>query len=238
MQLSCEYRKLKLRVGGFVPFSACDYPGKLSAVVFCQGCPLRCRYCQNPHLQQPSESTQIQFDDVFRFLQSRRGLLDAVIFSGGEPIFQKDIAAAMNLVKKMGFKIGLHTSGAKSRLVETLIPLVDWVGLDVKALPEDYSMVTQNENCVVEAFKTLSLLIGSDVDFEVRTTFHSHLFSEAKLLLLADKLRRAGVSNFALQTFRGNGCVDRELLESSVHISDSTLRKLAETFPNFILRRA
>lgn len=225
-----------LNVGGFVPFSCCDFPGNLSAVVFCQGCVLRCRYCQNPHLREFKSSPGISFEDICRFLLTRRGLLDAVVFSGGEPLFQKGILEAITLVREMGFKVGLHTSGASSKLLEPLLPKLNWIGLDIKALQSDYRCITLEENSGVEAFNSLELLLESGLDYEVRTTFHSLLSTEEKSFQLAEELKSMGVKNYALQIFRGKGCEDAELCGSFAGMSNSTIKRIAELFPNFSLR--
>src|SRR5690242_19840999 len=125
--------KHELNIGGFVPFSATDYPDHLCAVVFCQGCPWRCGYCHNAHLQAAAARTSIRWQDVLVFLGTRRGLLDAVVFSGGEPTMQRALPDAMREVKAQGFKVGLHTAGIYPRKLAMLLPLVDWTGLDVKA---------------------------------------------------------------------------------------------------------
>ena len=90
----------ELRIGGFVGLSACDWPGELAATVFCQGCPWSCGYCHNPHLISPSTATAMDWPDVLSFLDSRRGLLDGVVFSGGEPTLQAGLPEAMREVRE------------------------------------------------------------------------------------------------------------------------------------------
>ena len=90
-----------LRIGGFTPFTTTDYPGQLAAVVFCQGCPWRCAYCHNPHLLPVEGPESHAWPDLLRFLASRRGLLDAVVFSGGEPTLQGGLADASALTARM-----------------------------------------------------------------------------------------------------------------------------------------
>ena len=99
-----------LRVGGFVPFTATDYPDALAAVVFCQGCPWRCGYCHNPHLISAQGDDERDFERILDWLATRRGLLDAVVFSGGEPTAQAELTEAIAAVRALGFRIGLHLS--------------------------------------------------------------------------------------------------------------------------------
>ncbi|MDD5304810.1 MAG: anaerobic ribonucleoside-triphosphate reductase activating protein, partial [Elusimicrobia bacterium] len=113
------------------PLSTTDYPGVLSAVLFLQGCPWRCSYCHNPHLIPADSPPEREWESALAFLRGRVGLLDAVVFSGGEPTLQDGLEDAMREVKAMGFKIGLHTGGAYPERLVALLPLIDWVGLDI-----------------------------------------------------------------------------------------------------------
>ncbi|MEK7361688.1 MAG: anaerobic ribonucleoside-triphosphate reductase activating protein, partial [Pseudomonadota bacterium] len=124
---------MPLQIGGLTPLSATDYPGELAAVVYCQGCPWRCGYCHNPHLLPGRAPGAIAWSEVLAFLGRRRGLLDAVVFSGGEPTAQPGLARAMRETKRLGYRIGLHSAGIYPRRFAEVLPLVDWVGFDAKA---------------------------------------------------------------------------------------------------------
>ena len=131
-----------LRVGGLAPLSATDFPGALAAVVFCQGCPWRCGYCHNPHLIERRGTRELAWPAVLEFLERRRGLLDAVVFSGGEPTVQHALPGAMRAARALGFGIGLHTAGMAPRRLAAVLPLADWVGMDIKAPFDDYPRIT------------------------------------------------------------------------------------------------
>jgi len=167
-----------MRIGGFVPFTTIDYPGELAAVVFCQGCPWRCSYCHNPHLLDARSSGLLDWQAVIEVLEQRRGLLDAVVFSGGEPTLQSRLPEAMRQVKALGFKVGLHTAGCYPRRLARLLPLVDWVGLDIKDLPDHYPALTAVPGSGERAWKSLELVRASGIPFEVRTTLGPHLPGE------------------------------------------------------------
>lgn len=158
-----------LRIGGLTRCSANDYPDKLAAVVFCQGCAWRCGYCHNPELQPARGRTQIAWRDVLAFLAKRRGLLDAVVFSGGEPTQQSALKQAMAEVKRMGFLIGLHTAGIVPRRLAEVLPLVDWVGMDLKAPFNDHGRVTGVSGSARRARASLQLLRTSGVACEFHT---------------------------------------------------------------------
>ncbi|MBI2383394.1 MAG: anaerobic ribonucleoside-triphosphate reductase activating protein [Gammaproteobacteria bacterium] len=188
-----------LRIGGLVPLTGVDYPGELAAVVFCQGCPWRCRYCHNPHLIPARGAVAIRWEDVERFLETRRGLLDAVVFSGGEPTAQGALVAACRRVRELGFRVGLHTAGACPERLRRLLPHCDWVGLDIKSLPEDYGALTGAAGAAGRAWRSLDLLLESGIRYEVRTTVHSEFASAPGLRRLADALWQRGVRHWALQ---------------------------------------
>ncbi|MEW8506070.1 MAG: anaerobic ribonucleoside-triphosphate reductase activating protein [Candidatus Thiodiazotropha sp.] len=162
----------QLRVGGFTPMTTIDYPDHLSAVVFCQGCPLRCHYCHNPELQQRPGTEPLAWPDILDFLASRRGLLDAVVFSGGEPTLQRSLRQAVEEVGAMGYLIGLHTAGIYPENLRRLLPLVDWVGLDIKALAEDYAPLTGAPHSGEAAWRSARLLLASGVPHQIRTTLY------------------------------------------------------------------
>lgn len=104
----------RLVVGGLTPFTTIDFPGRLAAVVFCQGCPWRCGYCHNPHLLPRREAPdgELSWQALVRWLESRHGLLDGVVFSGGEPLLQRTLYDAVATVRQIGFAAALHTGGA------------------------------------------------------------------------------------------------------------------------------
>ena len=158
-----------LRVGGLTRCSATDYPGKLAAVVYCQGCAWRCGYCHNPELQPARGAYEIPWPEVIAFLEKRRGLLDAVVFSGGEPTQQPGLAAAMHEVKAMGFLVGLHTAGVVPRRLAEVLPLADWVAMDAKAPYEAHERVTRVAGSARRARESLRLLLASGVAREVHT---------------------------------------------------------------------
>lgn len=194
-----------LRIGGFTPFTTTDYPGRLAAVVFCQGCPWRCAYCHNPHLLPADGPESHAWGDILAFLETRRGLLDAVVFSGGEPTSQSGLADAMRAVKALGFAIGLHSGGMLPRRLAPLLPLLDWIGLDVKAPRAAYARVTGAPTDGEAVYASLRLILEAGVDYELRCTWHPALLSAAELAMLGEELRAAGADRLVLQEARARG---------------------------------
>lgn len=200
-----------LRLGGMTPLSLTDYPGRLAAVLFCQGCPWSCAYCHNTHLLDAGAAPALDWKDALAFLRRRAGLLDAVVFSGGEPTLQDGLADAMRWTRELGFKVGLHTAGAYPRRLESLLPLADWVGFDVKAPFARYDALTGVPGSGAAARESLGFLLKSGVDHECRTTVHPSLFTAAELAALSASLFALGARRHVLQNFRADGCVDAAL---------------------------
>lgn len=206
-------------IAGWTRLSTVDWPGKLATVVFAQGCPWRCRYCHNADILDPRLPGQVSWRQVRAFLERRRGLLDGVVFSGGEPTRQRCLAAAMIQSRQLGFAVGLHTGGAYPKTLASLLEagLVDWVGLDVKALPGAYRQVVGVENAGERAWESLDLVLAysqreCSFDYEVRlTTFPAFPGCEVDLVR---QLQVRGVKNFALQRARGRSSISGEDYEA------------------------
>lgn len=194
-----------LVIGGMEPFSMVDWPGHLSATLFLQGCPWRCTYCHNPALQIPRAPAQISWAEVVRFLKSRAGKLDAVVFSGGEPTRQAAMLPAILELREMGYGVGLHTAGAFPSRLARVLPYVDWVGLDIKASPHLYGEITGVASSGERAWQALDLVRGAGVDFEVRITVDPTLQSRGQILSLIDQLSARGIDNPVLQEVRPDG---------------------------------
>ncbi len=237
--MSASRPRAALRIGGLTPLSLSDWPGQLAAVVFCQGCPWHCGYCHNPHLIPPRATTSLEWHDVLAFLGRRRGLLDAVVFSGGEPTLQAGITHALRQVKALGFKLGLHTAGAYPRRLAKLLPELDWVAMDIKASFADYAATTGVAGSGTPALASVRLIVASGVNYEFRTTVHPDLLPAAALPALARSLAQIGVRNYALQEFRSQGCARHELNApvTPPYLSDATLSgAIAPLFESFCVR--
>ncbi|MDQ1315946.1 MAG: Ribonucleoside-triphosphate reductase [Pseudomonadota bacterium] len=188
----------------------------LAAVVFCQGCPWHCGYCHNPGLIPSRGESEIPWEDVLSFLRRRQGLLDGVVFSGGEPTLQAGLAEAMREVRALGFRIGLHTGGMYPQRLAAVLPLVDWVGFDVKAPFADYARVTGVAGSGERAHAGLLEVLASGVAHEVRTTVHPALLADSEVVGLAHDLAGRGVKHYVIQAFRGQGCGDENLCQNAV----------------------
>jgi pyruvate formate lyase activating enzyme len=227
------------KIGGVTPFSATDFPGKLAAVVFIQGCPWRCGYCHNPHLRPRSSDRSVPWPQVMDLLRRRAGLIDAVVFSGGEPSLDPMLGNAISEVRALGFEVGLHTAGAYPRRLNELLPLLDWVGIDIKAPFGRYSDVTGIEGSGRYVQASAEAVLASGVAHEFRTTLHPALLDENDIFEMAEMLAKMGAKNYALQVFRATGCVNESLNSVAAigYPSAALLGRVAGLFPRFTLRR-
>jgi len=188
-----------LTIGGLAPFTTIDFPGRLAAVIFCQGCPWRCTYCHNPHLLRAGDGA-LSWPEVSAWLKTRRGLLDAVVFSGGEPLLQRGLVAALAEARTLGFATGLHTAGIYPERLAEALPLLDWVGFDVKAPFAEYAPVVGCDGGP-PARAALETLLASGVAHEIRCTVSPAFDADAVARLHAE-LAGIGVSRLELQECR------------------------------------
>lgn len=208
MTPSAALRADALVIAGHVPLSTCDWPGKLVTTVFLQGCPWRCGYCHNASILDPRAPGQVAWTQVRDLLGRRRGLLDGVVFSGGEPTRQGALVDAMREVRDAGFGVGLHTGGAYPKRLEALLPLVDWVGFDVKAPAHLYRAVTATGGPTTSgdaAFASLRMVLDAGVDVQVRTTVDPTVLTDDDVRGLTATLAALGVRDHVLQEVRTEG---------------------------------
>lgn len=190
-----------LQVGGLTRCTTIDFPGELAAVVYCQGCPWHCHYCHNAALIPEQGQQQLDWQQVVAFIQQRRGLLDGIVFSGGEPTAQTVLIDAMRTVKELGMKVALHTNGAYSDRLRALLPLCDWVGMDLKAPFDDYETITKCPASGEQARQSAELLRASGVAHQFRTTVDPWLREEGRLEQMQALVESWG-ETLVLQTMR------------------------------------
>lgn len=190
-----------IQIGGLVSFTTIDYPGKLAAVLFLMGCPLKCAYCSNPHLLSPGDG-EYDPERVMDWIKSRAGKLEAIVFSGGEALMQGNATVDyMRRVRELGFKIGLHTNGFYPNILADAIEVIDWVGLDFKATCDKYPDLTGQHIAYNNMLRSLDILIEHEKDFEVRITCDPRFIDKSDLMEIMDILSARGVQNVAIQKY-------------------------------------
>ncbi len=190
-----------IQIGGLVSFTTIDYPGKLAAVLFLVGCPIRCAYCSNPHLIGVGDG-EYDPDKVFEWLQTRVGKLEAVVFSGGEALMQGDATIDyMRRVRELGFAIGLHTNGFYPENLAKASEVIDWVGIDYKASKTNYEKLTGVNIAYDHLIKSLDVWAKTGKPAEVRVTCDPRYVSPDDLLEIAQDVSSRGFKNFAVQKY-------------------------------------
>lgn len=162
-----------MRIGGYVPCSLSDFPGRISAVVFTQGCNWRCPWCHNPALVHPQHFTlPLPVTDILARLAQRRGRIDGVVITGGEPTLQSDLGDFLASVKALGFATKLDTNGSRPAVVRSLLDagLVDFVAMDLKAPWTRYAAAAGLEVSTVCLAETIALLRDRGIPHQLRTT--------------------------------------------------------------------
>ncbi|MDD3345679.1 MAG: anaerobic ribonucleoside-triphosphate reductase activating protein [Candidatus Omnitrophica bacterium] len=163
-----------MRIGGFVKSSLVDYPGKVCAVIFTQGCNFRCPYCHNPQLVYPELFTEpLDFEQVIAFLEKRKGLLEGVVFCGGEPTFQEDLPDAVRRVRSLGYAVKLDTNGSRPDILAEVLPCLDYIAMDIKAhFGAWYNTASGVTVDMYEIARSMLLIRASGLPYEFRTTLH------------------------------------------------------------------
>ena len=197
-----------MNLAGFVPLSLCDYPGRVAAVVFTQGCNFRCPWCHNGHLlpllSEPS-TKRVNEDDVLAVLSERRTRLGGMVVSGGEPTLQAALPRFLRRVKALGLDIKLDTNGSQPEVLRQLLAdrLLDFIAMDIKAPWEKYGVLTGMACCDVVAVQaSMTLIAASGVPHQFRTTRVDPLLSEREYGDIRTQIPLG--SSHAWQAFRPN----------------------------------
>lgn len=193
-----------MMLAGLEKTTLIDFPGKIACTVFTQGCNLRCPYCHNPELvpEKAPEGSLLPDEEFFSFLEKRRGLLDGVCITGGEPAIQPGLADFVQEIRERGFLVKLDTNGTRPKALSGLLggKLLDFVAMDVKTSPEGYSCDLGYAGEPEAIAESVGIIRASGVDYEFRTTVVPELVGEGELLAVGRMI--APAERYALQNFR------------------------------------
>lgn len=220
-----------MAINGLRKFSLIDYPGKISCVVFFGNCNFRCPFCHNPVLIfDPESQGRISPDQFADFLIQRRGKLDAVVFSGGEPSLDPDLPACAGLAKKAGFQVKLDTNGSFPQVIRSLYSegWLDALGIDYKAPAQKYPSICGNSDPRIadRVRESIAFAVRNGIELDIRTTVHRALLSEADLRTIYEELQALGVVRWTLQQFHHAELIDESLNDVPTW-SDRELKELA-----------
>ena len=192
---------------GLQKMTLLDFPGKVACTVFTGGCNFRCPFCHNARLVTDlSESVRIEDEEIFKFLAGRRGLLDGVCVTGGEPLLLPDIVPFIRRIREMGFAVKLDTNGSFPDRLKKLVAagLVDYVAMDIKNCKEKYARTVGLENLdLTPVEESVRYLLGGHVDFEFRTTVLKDFHTPADIEALTAWIE--GAPRYFLQNFVDSG---------------------------------
>lgn len=189
-------------IGGCQKFSLIDYPGKISAVIFTQGCSFRCPFCHNPELVVPEKfDTSVLTEEIFNFLNTRKNRLEGVVISGGEPTAQKDLPEFLQKIKRFGFLIKLDTNGSRPEVLEQIISqrLADYIAMDIKAPFYKYAAHTNSDIRTEKIKESIRLIMNCGIDYEFRTTVLRERLSAKDILDIGREI--SGAKRYILQKF-------------------------------------
>ncbi len=220
-----------MNIHGLQKMTLLDFPGKVACTVFLGGCDMRCPFCHNWELVDGSAPVVMDDTELLGFLEGRKGLLDGVAFTGGEPLLRNDLEGLIRSIRDMGFAIKLDTNGNHPDRLKDLVGkgLIDYVAMDVKNSPERYG-----ETIGIEDFDTdkidesIRFLLSDQVDYEFRTTVVKQFHDELSFQSIARWI--AGAKRYFLQGFVDRESVRYSGLEGYSHEELEALKSLVEPF--------
>ena len=191
-----------MKIHGLQKMTLLDFPGHVACTVFTGGCDLRCPFCHNFELVDGTAPAIMEEEELLSFLEKRRGLLDGVAFTGGEPCLQKNLPELMRKIREMGFAIKLDTNGNHPDMLEKMISegLVDYVAMDIKNSPEKYAVTCGLETLdLTKIRQSVEILKSGRVDYEFRTTVVAQFHAENDFRLIGQWLQ--GAKRYFLPSF-------------------------------------
>lgn len=226
-----------MKICGLQKVTLLDFPGQVACTVFLGGCNFNCPYCYNSSLIRNDGLELYTMEEFFKFLEKRKGILDGVAITGGEPLIHKDIKDFIIKIRNMGFKVKLDTNGSFPDVLEELIDLklVDYVAMDIKNTFNKYNITTDCNIDVVNIKRSIELLIKEKVDYEFRTTVVNELHSIEDFKDIGLMIK--GAKRYFIQSFQHQDTVRcKDLTPMSKHNLELCLEKVKEHVEHASLR--
>lgn len=224
-----------MRISGFQKMTLLDFPGRVACTIFTFGCNLRCPFCHNASLVLGGALEEHTEEEILSYLEKRKGLLDGVCITGGEPLLQGDIAEFIRKVKSLGYAVKLDTNGSSPEKLKELVldGLVDYVAMDVKNCLSKYPLTVGIKNFDVTPIKeSIEFLVSGKVDFEFRTTIAKELHTIEDIKILSKEI--SGAKKYFLQNFVDSGDLigdnlsawNKEVLEEMKKLAEQNIEKV------------
>jgi pyruvate formate lyase activating enzyme len=224
-------------IGGFQGFSLIDYPDKICAIVFTQGCNFRCPYCHNPELidTKRSRSGRFKEEEILSFLERRKGKLEAVTITGGEPLLQAGLEDFLLKVKGLGYLVKLDTNGSFPQRLEKILEsrAVDYIAMDIKTSLDKYESVIRKKTETAQILRSIRLIMDSGLGYEFRTTVVKPLIEKDDFTKIGQLVKDSRL--YVLQRFISSKVLDDECLDMQSY-SDEDLACFKQIMEGFVQR--
>lgn len=205
-----------MQIHGFNKLTLLDYPGHLAATIFLGGCNMRCPFCHNASLvTKVSSQPVIPVEQVLEVLTKRKGVLEGVCITGGEPTLYHDLPDLINEIKGLGYKVKLDTNGTNPSMIKSLVgeKLIDYVAMDIKNSREKYLITSGNSHLPINLVEeSATFLLSSPLPYEFRTTVVKEYHTKDDMLLIGQWLN--GAEAYFLQSYEDSGDVIQAGLSS------------------------
>jgi pyruvate formate lyase activating enzyme len=190
-----------------------DFPGKVACTVFTLGCNFRCGFCHNAPLVLTADTPHYEEEEFFRFLETRKGLLDGVAVTGGEPLLQPELPQFLEKIKALGYGVKLDSNGSYPKQLKQLLQngLIDYVAMDIKNSPEKYELTAGAKGILPAVEESVRLLMEGTVPYEFRTTVVREHHEEADFHAIGQWLK--GAQAYYIQCFVDSG----NILQDGLH---------------------
>ena len=201
-----------MRIAGMQKLTLLDFPGVVACVIFTSSCNFRCPFCHNASLVNCRDEEKLEESEILKFLEQRKGILEGVVITGGEPLINLDIAPFLREIKKIGYKIKIDTNGTNPKLLKQLVEekLIDYVAMDIKNSPEQYIKAVGTDKIDISSVtESKNFLLKGSIDYEFRTTLVKGIHNLEEMKALGKWIK--GAKNYYLQQFKDSGdllCAD------------------------------
>lgn len=217
-----------MKFAGFQKLTLLDFPGRTACTVFTSGCNFRCPFCHNAEIAfsvPPDPAHDFSDDEIIEYLEGRKGKIDGVCITGGEPLLHRGVADFCARVREKGFLVKIDTNGSVFGALQTLVEnrLCDYVAMDIKNVPEKYELSAGCAVSVENVKRSVELLKQGKVDYEFRTTVVKELNAKEDFKEIAEWLY--GAKRYFLQKFKDSDCVPRHDFSA---YSDAEMHEIAE----------
>lgn len=230
-----------MRLGGFQKLTLIDYPGKIATTVFTVSCSFRCPFCHNPELviksKFPPKNDMVE--EFFQHLEKRKGKLEGVCITGGEPTIQPDIIEFIGKIKEMGYKVKLDSNGTRPDVLKRVIKegLVDFIAMDIKHAPKKYALATGLKPDMQKIKSSVKIIMNSGIPYEFRTTVVPGIHNEEDFKEIAKWIK--GARAYYLQEFRPLRVIDDKIkkgAKENVLDLKKIKKEIAKNFSKFGIR--